>query len=44
MSTETTKTCRGWGEACGNPLPQAGDLCPDCHAARLDAESPRIPN
>lgn len=28
---------------CGNPRSPQMDLCPDCHSARLDRESPRIP-
>lgn len=35
------KTCPGWGEDCGNQI-TTGDLCPDCTAGRLDAQSPRI--
>ncbi|MFG2667678.1 hypothetical protein ACGFY6_25965 [Streptomyces sp. NPDC048387] len=35
--------CPGWGEPCGNETAGTADLCPDCHMARLDAESPRIP-
>ncbi|MFD0437142.1 hypothetical protein [Streptomyces chartreusis] len=35
-------TCPGWGEECGNET-EGSDLCPDCHMARLDAQSPRIP-
>ena len=27
---------------CGNPRSPQMDLCPDCHSARLDRESPRI--
>ncbi|MCZ0983928.1 hypothetical protein O1L60_45010 [Streptomyces diastatochromogenes] len=36
-------TCPGWGEECGNETEERLDLCPDCHMARLDAQSPRIP-
>jgi hypothetical protein len=35
--------CPGYGEYCGNLLTPDADLCPDCHGARLDRESPRIP-
>jgi hypothetical protein len=35
--------CPGWGEECGNETESGADLCPDCHMARLDAQSPRIP-
>lgn len=36
------RTCPGWGEECGNET-AGSDLCPDCHMARLNAQSPRIP-
>lgn len=36
--------CPGYGaDDCGGPTMPASDLCPDCHAARCDIESPRIP-
>jgi len=37
-----TPGCPGWGtgEDCGNPKLPGGDLCGDCHGARLDYESP----
>ncbi|MGW1157805.1 hypothetical protein ACWD48_06165 [Streptomyces sp. NPDC002519] len=35
-----TKACSGWGEECGNSIPKASDLCPDCTTGRLDAQSP----
>lgn len=36
------KGCPGWGtgEDCGNEKMEGGDLCPDCHLARLNHESP----
>lgn len=38
------RVCPGWGGECGNETTWAtADLCPDCHMARLDAQSPRIP-
>ena len=40
---ETTRTCPGWGEECGNNTEQGMDLCPDCHMGRLNTQSPRIP-
>lgn len=41
-----TPLCPGYGtgEDCGNPKLPGGDLCGDCHMARCDAESPRIPH
>lgn len=38
-----TRGCPGWNDSCGNLMatPEA-DLCGDCHAARLDYQSPRI--
>lgn len=40
------KGCPSWGvdEDCGGPLMEGSDLCGDCHMARCDAESPRIPH
>lgn len=38
-----TPVCPGWGEPCGNETAETADLCPYCHMARLDTESPRIP-
>lgn len=37
-----SNTCPGWGtgEDCGNPRMAGGDLCGDCHGARLNFESP----
>lgn len=38
------RECPGYGdEDCGGDLMQGSDLCPDCHMARCDDESPRIP-
>lgn len=41
------KECPGYnlgpGEDCGGPTLPGGDLCGDCHMARCDIESPRIP-
>lgn len=41
-------TCPGYalgpGEECGNATLQGSDLCGDCHLARCDTESPRIPH
>lgn len=41
-----SKGCPSWGvdEDCGGPLMPGSDLCGDCHMARCDAESPRIPH
>ena len=33
----------GTGEDCGGPAIDGSDLCADCHGARCDVESPRIP-
>lgn len=41
MTTET-KPCPGWGEGCGNKIPSAEDLCPDCTVGRLEAQSPKL--
>jgi hypothetical protein len=41
QTARQVRTCPGWGEDCGNHV-TAGDLCPDCTVARLDAQSPRI--
>lgn len=38
-----SRTCPGWGEECGADTKPGADLCPTCHAGRLDAQSPRIP-
>lgn len=35
--------CPGWGDSCGNLCTLDSDLCPDCTMARMDAQSPRIP-
>ncbi len=37
------RICRGYGEDCGLPIFAPADLCPDCHMARMNTESPRIP-
>lgn len=40
---EMYPSCPGWRvEDCGNPKLEGGDLCGDCHGARLDFESPRV--
>lgn len=36
-------SCKGYGDSCGNITVRGSDLCPDCTGARLDAQSPRIP-
>ncbi|WP_331729437.1 hypothetical protein OG592_43905 (plasmid) [Streptomyces avidinii] len=41
--TPEIPTCPGWGEECGTETERESDLCPDCHMARMDAQSPRIP-
>ncbi|MEV6680695.1 hypothetical protein AB0N09_28095 [Streptomyces erythrochromogenes] len=43
LQATSNRTCRGWGEPCGNETEQDMDLCPDCHMARLDTQSPRNP-
>lgn len=42
QAAQAPKTCPGWGtgEDCGNDVLPDGDLCGDCHGARLDYESP----
>lgn len=38
------RICPGFGvEDCGNDVLIGEDLCPDCLVARLDQQSPRIP-
>lgn len=37
---EKLRSCKGWNAECGNPT-EGSELCPDCTAARLDAQSPR---
>jgi hypothetical protein len=38
---DQTKPCPGYGEKCG--VPTKTDLCSDCTTARMDDQSPRIP-
>lgn len=41
----TLRECPGYGtgEDCGGEVMTGSDLCSDCHMARCDVESPRIP-
>ncbi|MGX1514005.1 hypothetical protein [Streptomyces collinus] len=42
QAARQAKACPGWGEDCGTPVTGTSDLCPDCIAGRLDAQSPRV--
>lgn len=44
IAAQQAKGCPGYGdEDCGGPTLPGSDLCGDCHMARCDIESPRIP-